>query len=144
MSIIQAFSSGCLRNNCSYDNKSFGYTIPNSSLFLHSLFLQSLFRRIFPTIYSYRDCILTFYLEGRWSFLGYLSHHFFAGGGRVGCRVWGHYLGVILPLIWLAGLVQCIKCGGDRCFIWKLPPCIACTSLLPSLVFSHIALVVRL
>ena len=37
-----------------------------------------------------------------------------------------------------------IKCGGDVCFIWKLPPCVACMSLLPSMVFSHMALVVCL
>ena len=38
----------------------------------------------------------------------------------------------------------CIKCGGDGCFIWKLPPSLACTSLLSSSAFNLIALVVYL
>ena len=37
-----------------------------------------------------------------------------------------------------------IKYEGDRCFSWKLPHCVTCTSLLPSLVFSHMTLVVHL
>ena len=68
----------------------------------------------------------------------------FAGGGRVGCKLWGHYSGVILPLMRQIELVQCIKCGDDVCFIWKLPPLIACTSLLLSSAFKPMALVVRL
>ena len=60
------------------------------------------------------------------------------------CKLRRHYSGVILPLMRQIELVQCIKCGDDVCFIWKLPPLIACTSLLLSSAFKPMALVVRL
>ena len=62
----------------------------------------------------------------------------------MGCKVWGCYSGVILPLMRLAELVKCIKCRGDGCFIWKFPPCVACMSLLPSSIFNPMALVVHI
>ena len=121
-----------------------GNTLPYSSLSLSLSLSLSPFKRIFPTIYSYWDCILAFDLEGRWPFHRYLSHCCLAGDGRVGCRVWGHYSRVILRVMRLVELVQCIKCGGDEYFIGKLSPCVACTFLPPSSVFNHMTLVVRL
>ena len=86
--------------------------------------------RSFIPLYSYIDCILALHLDSRWSLLGYLSHHCLVGGDKVGCKLWGHYLGGY----------SAIKCGCDGCFIWKLAPSLACMSLLPSSTFNHMAL----
>ena len=94
--------------------------------------------------YSYWNCIITFHLDGRWSFFGYLPYRCFVGGGRIWCRLWDHYSRVILSLMWQIELVQYIKCWGNRCLIWKLSPLIACTSLLPFSAFSSMSLVVCL
>ena len=132
-------------SNGSQDYILLSFKILNSSLFPFFFFFPDPpFRMIFLTVYSYWDCILTFHWDGHWSFLGYLSHRYFAGGGRVECRLWGHCSGVILPLMRQIKLVQCIKCESDKCIIWKLPPLIAYTSLLPSSAFSPMALVVCL
>ena len=51
---------------------------------------------------------------------------------------------VILPLMQPVELVQCIKCGGDEYFIWKLSPFFTCTSLLPSSAPGLVDLMVNL
>ena len=99
-------------------------------------------QKSFLPLYNYLDCVPALHLDSRWFLLGYLSHHCLVGGGRVGYRLWGHYSGVILPLMRQVELVQCIKREGDGCFIWKPPPSLACMSLLPSLAFNPMALVV--
>ena len=45
-------------------------------------------------------------------------------------------LGIILPLMWPAKLVQCIECRGDEYFAEKLPIFFTCMSLLLSSVFN--------
>ena len=129
--------------NSRFYNDHFLPTFPYFSLSLWTFF-RSPSRRIFLPIYSYLDCIVAFHSDGCWSFLRYLSHHCLVGGDGVGCRLQEHCSWVILLLMRLAKLVWCIKWGGDVCFIWKLPPSLACMSLLPSSAFNIMALMVYL
>ena len=113
------------------------FLIPLSFLYISFIiyfFIPILGGLIFLTIFNYWDCILTFHLDIRWYFFGYLSHRCFASGGRVGCRLCEYCLGVILPLMQQVKLVQCIKCRGDRFYM----------SLLLSSAFSPMVLVVCL
>ena len=111
----------------------------STSLFLSLNFFRSLIKEDLP-IYSYLDCITVFYLKGYWFFFKYLSHHCLDGNGIVGCKLWEHCSGVILPLMRHVELVYCIECGGDECFIWKFPPTLTRTSLLSSSDINLMAL----
>ena len=97
-------------------------------------FRPILFRSPF-SLHNYLESILTFHLYNHWSLFGYLSYQGFVGGGKTCCKLWGYCSGVILPLMWPAKLMQCIKCGGDEYFAWKLPLFLICTSLLHFSVF---------
>ena len=97
----------------------------------------------FP-IYSHLNYIPAFYLEGYWSFFRYLFHNCLAGGSRVDYRLWEHYLGAILPLMWQVELVQCIECRDDECFLWKFLPTLICTSHWPPSASNPMAFVAYL
>ena len=104
--------------------------------FLITLYISfsQLWRNSFPLYYP--GCILALQLDNHYSSLGCLSHQGLAGGGRICCKLWRHFSGVILTLMWPAKLVQCNECEGDGYFTWKLPRFFTCTSLLPSLALG--------
>ena len=106
---------------------------------MHKVYFSSILRPSFwrssLSLYSYLKCIPTLHLYSHWSSFGYLSYQGFVGSGKMCYKLWGYCSEVILPLMWLAELVQCIEYRGDRYFTWIFPFFFTCTSLSPSLVF---------
>ena len=83
-------------------------TVVTFSLYVFILslnFFRSPFKKDLPSYIQLLRLHPSLHLEGCRSFFRYLSHHYLSGGGRVGCRLWGHCSEVILPSMRQAELI---------------------------------------